>query len=566
MSLKNLSISAKIGLIILVLAGACGAIAVSSVTGMQDLTQAARDIDTTSGEIRLGGRLNRLTLQLNRDEYRLATAPQEVAAISAEMDKTQSQLRAALQEVEKTADPRQRVLLQTIAQSLDAYSREIDATVAAARRHKDGVILSDAQKAILSEVQTSTAAAQALVAASLAYVAYTDEEGTRIAEAAGALASSRMTLLAVVAVGGILAGLGLGWAVSRFGIVRPINAIVGCLRALADGNLSAEVFGRDRRDEIGAIAATAAVFKDNLIRTRAMEEEARAADERTRAEKRRAMLDLAQRFEGQVGGVVNRVGQSATGLQATAAQLAAAVEEVGAQCTAVAAASEEASSNVQTVAAASEELSAAINELSQRVSRSAQRSKAAAEGAETAQRQLDLLAGAIDQVDQIVAAINTVASQTNLLALNATIEAARAGEAGKGFAVVASEVKNLANQTHAMTDQIGSQMAAVKDASSRTVTAMHAILAQVADIDRSSAEMAASVEQQSAATAEISRNAQQAATGTAEVSRNVVGIQQAETDTGHASVNVKTAADALAEQAHAMKTAVAAFLADIRAA
>ncbi|MCW2245844.1 methyl-accepting chemotaxis protein [Azospirillum fermentarium] len=211
-------------------------------------------------------------------------------------------------------------------------------------------------------------------------------------------------------------------------------------------------------------------------------------------------------------------------------------------------------------------MSAAINELSQRVSRSAQRSKAAAEGAETAQRQLDVLAGAIEQVDQIVAAINAVASQTNLLALNATIEAARAGEAGKGFAVVASEVKNLANQTHAMTDQIGSQMAAVKDASSRTVTAMHAILAQVADIDRSATEMAASVEQQSAATAEISRNAQQAATGTAEVSRNVVGIQQAETDTGHASVNVKTAADALAEQADTMKTAVAAFLADIRAA
>ncbi len=566
MNLSNLSISAKIGLIILVLAGACGAITASSVTGMQALTAAAREIDVTAGEIRVGGRLNRLTFQLNRDEYRLATTPDEVATITAEMDKTRGQLRTALDEVMKTADPHQRELIQAVARAFDAYSREIDGTIAAAQRHKDGVSLSEAQKAILKEVTTSREAAQALVAAGLAYVAYTDEEGTRIAKEASTMADSRMTLLVAVAVGGILTGLGLGWMVSRYGIVGPINAIVACLRALADGNLSVDIFGRNRRDEIGVIAATAAVFKENLIRTRSMEEEARAADERARAEKRRAMLDLAQRFEGQVGAVVNRVGRSASDLQATAAQLASAVEEVGSQCTAVASASEEASSNVQTVAAASEELSAAIGELAQRVTRSAQRSKAAAEGAETAQRQLDVLTVAIEQVDQIVSAINAVASQTNLLALNATIEAARAGEAGKGFAVVASEVKNLANQTHAMTDQIDGQMAAVKDAATRTVSAMHAILSQVADIDRSTAEMAASVEEQSAATAEISRNAQQAAVGTAEVSRNVVGIQQAETETGQASVNVKGAADSLADQAEAMKQAVAAFLVDIRAA
>ncbi|MFX5085457.1 methyl-accepting chemotaxis protein, partial [Acinetobacter baumannii] len=77
----------------------------------------------------------------------------------------------------------------------------------------------------------------------------------------------------------------------------------------------------------------------------------------------------------------------------------------------------------------------------------------------------DALSTAIEQVDQVVASINAVASQTNLLALNATIEAARAGEAGKGFAVVASEVKNLASQTHAMTEQIGQQISTVKAAS-----------------------------------------------------------------------------------------------------
>ena len=380
------------------------------------------------------------------------------------------------------------------------------------------------------------------------------------------MAGARSAQLIATAAVGILAGLLLGWLVAQHGIVRPVKAIVGCLRGLADGNLGVDLFGLGRKDEVGEIAQTAEVFKRNLLRNRDMEREAKEAEARAQREKRAAMLDLASRFEARVGAIVNNVGSAATELQATASQLAAAVEEVSAQCGAVAGASEEASANVQTVASASEEMSASIHELSDRVSHAAGRSKAAAEGAELAQRQLDSLSTAIEQVDQIVAAINSVAAQTNLLALNATIEAARAGEAGKGFAVVASEVKNLANQTHAMTEQIGNQIAAVKSASDRTVEAMRAIIAQVEDIDHSTSEMAASVEQQSAATAEISRNAQQAATGTSEVSRNVSGIQQAESETSAATHNVKNAADQLAEQSASLKREVDSFLGEVRAA
>jgi len=368
----------------------------------------------------------------------------------------------------------------------------------------------------------------------------------------------------------IVAGLGslallLGWAIAR-SVSAPLSRVHTVMMRLAENDLAADVPERDRRDEIGDMARTVEVFKANLVRNRQMEQEARDAEARATTEKRASMLDMAARFETRVGSIVNAVGSAATELQATASQLAAAVEEVSAQCTAVAAASGQASANVQTVASASEEMSAAIKELSTRVTRAAGRSKTAAEGANQAQKELDALSASIEQVDQIVAAINAVASQTNLLALNATIEAARAGEAGKGFAVVASEVKNLANQTHAMTEQIGNQIGAVKSASGRTVEAMRTIIGQVEDIDHSTAEMAASVEQQSAATGEISRNAQQAAVGTAEVSHNVVGIQQAEGDTSAATHNVKVAADNLAGQASMLKQEVDGFLAEIRAA
>lgn len=53
----------------------------------------------------------------------------------------------------------------------------------------------------------------------------------------------------------------------------------------------------------------------------------------------------------------------------------------------------------------------------------------------------------IEQIEQVSAAIQAIASQTNLLALNASIEAARAGEHGKGFAVVAEEIKGLSEET-----------------------------------------------------------------------------------------------------------------------
>ena len=372
-----------------------------------------------------------------------------------------------------------------------------------------------------------------------------------------------LTGLIVALVGLLAAG---AFLLMQLSVSKPVRTMTDAMTRLADGDAGVEVPALDHKDEIGAMARAVQVFKQNLIRNHRMEQEAKEAEERARVEKRQAMLDLARRFEDRVGGIVNSVGSAATELQATATQLSAAVEEVSAQCIAVAAASEEASANVQTVAAASEEMSSSIQGLSERVSLAASRSKAAAEGAGLAQRELDALSSAIEQVDQIVASINAVASQTNLLALNATIEAARAGEAGKGFAVVAQEVKNLANQTHTMTDQIASNLSAVKSASSRTVDAMRTIIGQVADIDHSTAEMAASVEQQSVATGEISRNAQQAASGTVEVSHNVSGIQRAEADTSGATSNVKTASDELARQAAMLKSEVDAFLSEIRAA
>lgn len=79
------------------------------------------------------------------------------------------------------------------------------------------------------------------------------------------------------------------------------------------------------------------------------------------------------------------------------------------------------------------------------------------------------LAGALDEVDTVVDAIDALAKQTNMLALNARIEAARSGDAGDGFAVVAREIKVLADGTSDLTKKVSAQLAALRGRASDTV-------------------------------------------------------------------------------------------------
>lgn len=75
--------------------------------------------------------------------------------------------------------------------------------------------------------------------------------------------------------------------------------------------------------------------------------------------------------------------------------------------------------------------------------------------------------------------IINVSDQTNLLALNASIEAARAGEAGKGFAVVANEIRNLAEMTNGIVEQITRNIDEVNETNSIALNEMTQSLSNV---------------------------------------------------------------------------------------
>jgi len=166
----------------------------------------------------------------------------------------------------------------------------------------------------------------------------------------------------------------------------------------------------------------------------------------------------------------------------------------------------------------------------------------------------------------VVELINDIAAQTNLLALNATIEAARAGEAGKGFAVVANEVKGLASQTARATEEISTQIEAVRSVTADAVETITGIGLTITRINESTAAVAAAVEEQSAATREIARNVLEASQGTRSVSSSILLVREGATRTGATATQVLSTADHLISQSEELAGDVSGFLTEIKTA
>ena len=562
MSLKILSIRAKLVAAFATLTafllglGMLGLVGVSSVNGLlvdvrTNWLPSMRDagvVDALTG---------RYTTSLLR--HMLTTEPKALAAIDADIAQRNRSIDAAIATYERNiGSPEERALYETFVRDWRAFTATEAPILAHSRAGEKAEALAVYQSKGIETRRKASITLEKIIAL--------NAEGAARAEAAGVLSVERTRFWIVAALGAALVLAVAMGVLLTVGIGRGIDRVVRPMQALAEGDLDVAIPLQGTRTEMGRVADAVQVFKDALLRMRALESETALARAGAEAQRKDAMRQMADTFERSVGGIVATVTAAATELQATAQSMTATATQTASQSTTVAMAAEEAASNVNTVAAAAEELGASVLEIGRQVGGSSALAQGAvAEAAQTA-AVVQELSEAASRIGDVVAMISSIAGQTNLLALNATIEAARAGEAGRGFAVVATEVKELAAQTARATDEIGGQIGRMQASTRQAVAAIDAIAGRIREISGVSASIAAAVEEQGAATQEIVRNVSEAASGTGAVTANVGGLAAAADETGAAASQVLTSATELSRQSEHLNAEMGRMLASLRAA
>jgi methyl-accepting chemotaxis protein len=355
------------------------------------------------------------------------------------------------------------------------------------------------------------------------------------------------------------------WRYVGANILHRISALQSSMRRLSDGDLETEIYRSRQKDEIAVMADALEVFRESMIKARALSTE-QDKDRASKAERAARMESRIVAVEASVRAALDNLQRSANSMEATAQGMSATADRSNGLVSAAAAAAGQTSSNVQSVSAGTEELSTSIAEIGRQVVNSAQVARKAVDEAGATDETMQGLADNASRISVVVDLIQVIASQTNLLALNATIEAARAGEAGRGFAVVASEVKSLASQTAKATDEIRTQISSMQQVTTSAVSAIRNIGQTIAEINDVTTAIAAAVEEQGTATREIARNIQHAAGGTSQVSSNITGVSAASTEAGAAASQVLNASAALRREAERLRSDIDAFLSNIRAA
>lgn len=332
-------------------------------------------------------------------------------------------------------------------------------------------------------------------------------------------------------------------------ISLPLIAMVDVSQTIANGDLSQNDIPVTSKDEIGKLAASNNLMKNNLRsllgRIQENSEHLSAAAEELSAsteEVTAATTEMANR--------ANDTLHASTSAAQSAGESAIAMEETASGVHRIAESTqslnESSGETYQTAIAGGKIIDQASNQMNT-INRSSTMVN------ELVQK-LSKQTGEIENITNVITAIT---EQTNLLALNAAIEAARAGEHGKGFAVVADEVRKLAEESKTSANQIVDliheikvDMADVEKAAAESLTSVTDGVKVIGQAGTSFEEIVSAVEKMNIQIEEISATSEEISASAEQVSASANEIA---TGTTNASANIESIAAAIEEQTATME-------------
>jgi methyl-accepting chemotaxis protein len=307
----------------------------------------------------------------------------------------------------------------------------------------------------------------------------------------------------------VLAAL-LAVALAR-SVSRPISRLAGQMDEVGQGDLTVDVYGLNRGDEIGILSRSFARMMENL------------------------RTQVRSTLEG-----INTVASSASEISITVTQLAVSTTKTSAALT-------ETTSTVEEVKQAGQLASDKARRVSEGAKHAVSVSEAGKKATEDTIEKMNLIKEQMESIgetvvrlseqskaiEDIISTVQDLADQSNLLAVNASIEAARAGEQGKGFAVVAQEIKSLADQSRGATDQVRAILeetrkwvSAVVMATEQGNRAVSAGVAQSGVASESIGTLARAVSHAAEAASVIDTSVQQQFVGVDQVSSAMTNIEE----------------------------------------